>query len=426
MLRNAGLGVLCAYIAVLGMGAAMKQSPTEQKTWRLLFSGEQLGHLEPCGCTAPQVGGMPRLSTLLEKYKGDPNALFVNNGDLTADSDEQSQLKLFVLMLYFQKLGYAAVNLGENDLKHGVETLQEHQMNYKVPLLCGNVVESATGTHPFTTSITKNGLTIVGVIAETYSNAVEAANPGYELQPVASVLSSVDRAKGPVVLLFHGDKSQAEAVAKANPWLTAIVYGHSDSWGEPYKVGNVSMLDPGADGKIVGEARITKDGVTVVPVSLGPSFADSEQTKPIRDIYLAELKDKKFLQNFPKMATATGATYVGNEACYSCHQEDARIWKASKHSHAMHTLEVVKHEVDPECVSCHSVGFKYKSGYVDQATTPKLADVGCESCHGPGSAHVKNTKLPLKANGEKACEGCHKLENSPNFEFKKYWEKIKH
>ena len=49
----------------------------------------------------------------------------------------------------------------------------------------------------------------------------------------------------------------------------------------------------------------------------------------------------------------------------------------------------------PNWISCHVVGwnpqkyFPYKSGFWSLETTPQLTDVGCESCHGPGSRHVK-------------------------------------
>src|SRR6185312_9998287 len=66
----------------------------------------------------------------------------------------------------------------------------------------------------------------------------------------------------------------------------------------------------------------------------------------------------------------------------------------SKHSHAYQTLVDAKHpslrQYDGECIVCHTVGFGYKSGFTDAIKTPHLENVGCESCHGPGSLHAKN------------------------------------
>jgi hypothetical protein len=45
---------------------------------------------------------------------------------------------------------------------------------------------------------------------------------------------------------------------------------------------------------------------------------------------------------------------------------------------------------DGECVVCHVVGFSEKSGFLDAGMPAKLKGVGCESCHGPGSTHVKD------------------------------------
>ena len=89
-------------------------------------------------------------------------------------------------------------------------------------------------------------------------------------------------------------------------------------------------------------------------------------------------------------------------------------------------------QYDGECVVCHTVGFGYKTGFANEKDTPKLKDVGCESCHGPGSLHAKNPEnqvwrdrmnLPWldrakKSNVqaknlaiEKFCVTCHDIDN---------------
>jgi len=83
---------------------------------------------------------------------------------------------------------------------------------------------------------------------------------------------------------------------------------------------------------------------------------------------------------------------------------------------------------DPECVICHVVGMDRETGYINEERTPHLKDVGCESCHGPGSEHIRsNGGLPT-TEPKMTCLDCHTPEHSSGYaghedEFR---EKIKH
>ena len=43
---------------------------------------------------------------------------------------------------------------------------------------------------------------------------------------------------------------------------------------------------------------------------------------------------------------------------------------------------------DGECIICHTVGYDFKTGYLNEKQTAHLKNVQCESCHGPASLHV--------------------------------------
>jgi hypothetical protein len=87
-------------------------------------------------------------------------------------------------------------------------------------------------------------------------------------------------------------------------------------------------------------------------------------------------------------------TYIGSKACGKCHEHAFDVWEKSPHSHAYQTLVNAKRpslrQFDGECIVCHTVGFGYKSGFTSVNQTKHLENVGCESCHGPGSLHAKN------------------------------------
>ena len=98
-----------------------------------------------------------------------------------------------------------------------------------------------------------------------------------------------------------------------------------------------------------------------------------------------------------------------------------------RHAHAYHTLEVAGHETDPECLTCHTVGFGVTSGFISVEKTPNHVDVGCENCHGAGSTHAEHPEQ--KGYGtikKKLCVTCHTTENSPKFDIEVYFPKVVH
>lgn len=103
--------------------------------------------------------------------------------------------------------------------------------------------------------------------------------------------------------------------------------------------------------------------------------------------------------------------YVGSNKCKMCHMKQSKSWKQSKKYHALDTLKPgnasdvkAKHgldagkdySTDAACVKCHVTGFEQPGGYAfhdgsDEKVAKKmdkLANVGCEMCHGPGSEYV--------------------------------------
>ncbi|HET9532935.1 MAG TPA: multiheme c-type cytochrome [Blastocatellia bacterium] len=126
------------------------------------------------------------------------------------------------------------------------------------------------------------------------------------------------------------------------------------------------------------------------------------------------------------LLSSSNSAFVGVETCAACHQDAFKIWERTSHAHAMATLENKRQQFDTECVGCHTVGFQ-NGGFQSLVTTPELANVQCESCHGPGRQHAQN---PAKGYGfietPVGCTVCHTVPNSPDFDFETYWPKVKH
>jgi hypothetical protein len=144
------------------------------------------------------------------------------------------------------------------------------------------------------------------------------------------------------------------------------------------------------------------------------------------------IDDLKQLEANEVPGVRNAAHYVGTEACLSCHRSAGKIWQQSDHSRAFAALDAKKADADPNCLGCHTVGFGSASGYQRQLEGSRLASVGCESCHGPGSLHVDQRAAgtavtfrfrPLAAGD---CKQCHHGEFSPPFDWDACWMKIKH
>lgn len=130
--------------------------------------------------------------------------------------------------------------------------------------------------------------------------------------------------------------------------------------------------------------------------------------------------------------------YVGAAKCKKCHLAEHKSWAETKMAKAMdslkpdHAVEAKsKHNLDPKkdystdetCLPCHVTGFKLPGGYAvpDAAdakavkAADKLAGVGCEACHGPGSKYIEVFEEIFKSKRKYKVEelyavGLHKIE----------------
>ena len=119
--------------------------------------------------------------------------------------------------------------------------------------------------------------------------------------------------------------------------------------------------------------------------------------------------------------------FVGNEACRSCHAAPFAVWEKTGHAHAYATLESVSKQYRLDCVACHVIGFQQAGGVCRVDKVEGRQNVGCESCHGPGSIHVADAtrnSVVRPRPGPHVCVGCHTPENSIHFDFAKYLPRV--
>ena len=103
------------------------------------------------------------------------------------------------------------------------------------------------------------------------------------------------------------------------------------------------------------------------------------------------------------------------------------IWDAMRqtgHMKALGTLARKGQSESPECLVCHTTGYTWIGGYDDRPPANRLGNVQCEACHGYGTEHNRGNGWAEQA--RETCVTCHDAENSPDFDYATYWEKIAH
>jgi len=115
--------------------------------------------------------------------------------------------------------------------------------------------------------------------------------------------------------------------------------------------------------------------------------------------------------------------YVGSAACGACHQPAHSWWRNHAHGLAYRTLQERNKEFNLDCVGCHVTGYEQPGGStVTQNLDGALVNVGCESCHGPGAAHVKDPEKVgiLRDTPKSTCLQCHNTQHSDLFDYEGY------
>jgi len=307
-----------------------------------------------------------------------------------------------------------------------------------------------------------------------------------DAQPALS--SALNELKGEqpdlLVLLSYAEIEESRRFAESFPQFDLVLTagGPEDGLDQPERIGNTLMVNVGTKGKHVGVVGYYPDAsespLTFELVALDADrFGSDARMHDIMDAYQQTLKTGPELTHIFEDSRLgphpTGRQFVGVESCKECHKKAYAKWITTKHSHAYKSLiegrpgmkdDWIPRNYDPECLACHVTGWdpskvrRYDSGFLvreiaEQNGRPKLytglKGQQCENCHGPGSRHVKlewelrknpvgnipenvrQERLVMQLRKEtvkeqRTCYKCHDLDNSPNFDFDKYWPEIEH
>ena len=358
----------------------------------ILYTGGTKSHLEPCGCYQEQSGGLPRRAYIVEQIRehGFPT-LLVDAGNIFDGKEDIDAKRCQVNLKAMSAMGYDAVVLSQTDLSYGDAYLNQQR---------------AVATFPFLT-FTQNDFTQPFVIKSTGQHTI--ALVADVVQEQAVLQADVVVALGNVKASKHIDVVIQLDEIEITESEDGTLYVGSKPEG---KTLGLLALWINSDGKL------TRHYAT--ELALTGDVEESESVRQLLTDFYREVSQSSditplFTEQHLEREKQNG--YASATACQKCHEQEYLQWSATRHAFAFETLLKKERYFDAGCVSCHTTGLGYSTGFQigDHAST--LKGVQCETCHGPGKQHVGNPKKANIRSGADTglCLECHDTKHSPGF-----------
>ncbi len=373
-------------------------------------------------------------------------------------------------------LEYQVANLSQRELGHGYPAFLEWKKKARFEFVSANIVWQDTGT-PVVAPFTVRKVTLragakarevrFGFIGLTRSNpAFLKEGPDgrriVTIDPLAAAEKQVAALKPKadvIVALVALDLNEARQVPKRARDIDLVLGGlgglqtRLDDFPEDTKIGNTRLLYVGDQGKFLGEVRLFFNAQKAIASTqralIGLSSEWPDEPVLARLMETTKLAINEYNKAQTEAASPFGApagpkpgalpagapagpgasarpSYTGSGRCAECHQDAFATWERSGHARAFRALVDAHQDFNPECVGCHTIGFRKPEGFVSAAATPQLINVGCESCHGPSARHPEANPQGFVRSDTASCVTCHTRDNSPDFDPAIYIPKVRH
>ena len=307
----------------------------------IVYSGNSLGELKPCGCAKEEdQGGFERRMTFFKRFAANAeNTLFVDTGDSFKEPTRQGKIKARYIMQAMSRLNYDAVVPGDKDLVYGEAFLEQKK---SVPWLLSNL--EMKNFHPARTRIRHlgNGLKVALLaVADPdlfYSVTHSGARVTNPEETVRALVKNLQESETPdlIVLLTHTKREKALPLLELEG-VDVVINGHMEKETDnidmtPVKKGGKVFVQPGPRGQKIGELKVRIDSVGRKSfdqhmvrldsnIKLDPEMIKwyEEYNREVEDLFFASLEARKN-QNTEKRVYAT------EQACETCHSDEHAAW----------------------------------------------------------------------------------------------------
>lgn len=459
-------------IAVMLWGLTCGARPGAAAVGWLAY-GDLRGHIEPCGCDpATDMGGIKRLVAVIgrERTLNGDLGVFALGNDVPPPGMHGVKAPFLLeadALVAPTAMLLNVLELRQLDLLRSFAKAQP-QAARKLNLVLTNARDKTGASELAVPAVESRRFIVLGYARSPEVDAlVQPLSPALLKSWRDRLARATDRHK---VLLFSGGTDELETIAGTGLFDTIIASNASPLATEPgveerrneellrrvvkpavYAVplggqgilrGGSAMFDEakplaaylaaGNDGKQEPASDGSPFRVAKLVTWLSPDVGETDATKRLFTRYEDAVRAAFVSAGAERAKDLAESPYAGSEACATCHVEAMKVYKESKHAHAMATLVGKDKQQDAECVGCHSVGSSVKGGFVSLELSPGLANVQCENCHGPRKAHSQNPQVaaggssPTPTSAREVCVSCHNRQHSPAFAADTYWQRIQH
>jgi len=426
-------------------GCAIKPLGPPPADLIIAFSADNRAELYKCGCKSAQSGGIARLGTAIKEMGPGPKVVIDCGNFAPASTGPFYTLKSDAMLESYNRIGYDVINIGINEINLGKDFIVKTDEQLGRKMVSANVLDT-DGNLIVQPYVTKDfGSLRVGIIGLVY-HQTHLANPSRaqkstvmtrdpiealetyipemtkrekcDLIIVAGWLQQVDIEKiaqefdGQIDVILTGygfkmtERSGQYAYYYAEPESTtpedqAPVIKRDE---ENKRTTSIILHSTGSSGKYIGKifAPVEKDekgsfrlgkfeGSTI---ELGERVADDPEINAILADFHAKVRGNidsmmsDVMSQNPRDYCQDFTQYVGSRWCSECHQSEHASFSRSVHNRAIQSLNVKKEQNNPECLPCHTTAYGEPGGFKNITETYHLANVGCESCHGPAKEHL--------------------------------------
>jgi len=402
----------------------------------VVVSGDTDGWISP-GCTPKQSGGMARRASYLAELREQGNLIYLDAGGAASGISEYHKMKFEAIVEGERAMQIAAHNLGKSELALGPEYLRQIASRMHFPFVSENTRDTSGKRIIENRRIVESGgvrIGVIGVVSPLYGTEQIIVD-----DPRQAVVDATVAMKGhcnSLIVLAYMPEDELRRLAADLPQVDAIVGGAGEETIAPKAVGATTLAAAGEYGKYLVEMRVplgrSQGAWEGKMVEMTSAVADDATQINNVQRYLSMLEARDFSAAESgvgaAMPAAAGQSLAASASCLKCHAGDYNAWIGSRHARAFASLQETGFHVDSQCQKCHTSAFGMAGGFVSarRSGMSELAGVGCESCHGPSAAHVKDPKKHTPWAAIVQCVRCHNEENCPHFDYAASWEKIRH